>query len=359
MIVRNEERFLEECLKSIKNAVDEIVIVDTGSTDRTKEIASSFGARIFDFPWNGDFAAARNKAISHSRGEWILYIDADERLRPADKSYINKILSDPGKVGYTVRFHPVIGYTAYREYRIFRNDPRIRFEGVIHESMVQSLNAVEKSDGLVIGKADLTIDHTGYEGDMTRKHARNMPMLERQIENDPGRIYLRWQLGISRMGLGDEDGAEKAWKDAIGIIRAKKNVTHEDSHPYYEMIRLKIHRDEDPWELLSEALGLFPRNYLLIWTRAKILMHGGRFEEAVPVFEFLASIAPDKLEGESLAYNAEIFGELTYEPLAACYFKLGKFSESEKYYSLATECAPENQEYRTKLMFIRALLDKS
>lgn len=359
MIVRNEERFLDGCLESIRDIVDEIVIVDTGSTDRTRDIALEYGARVFDFPWSGDFAEARNKALNHSRGEWILYIDADERLRPADKSYVKKILSEGGKVAYTVRFYPIVGYTSYREYRIFRNDPRIRFKGVIHESMVPSIQAVVKSDGLVIGELDLTVDHMGYEGDLTRKHARNLPMLERQIENDPGRIYLRWQLGVSRMGLGDEEGAEKAWMDAISITRGKKSVTHLDSHPHYEMILLKIRREEDPWDLLTEALALFPRNYLFVWTKAKILMHGGNFEEAVPIFESLASLDPDKLEGEALAYNAGIFGELTYESLATCYYKLGRLKESERYYSLATECAPENQEYKTKLLFIRALLAKA
>ena len=81
MIIRNEQYYLADCLDSIKEIVDEIVIVDTGSTDQGKNIAQSFGARVFDFPWCDDFAAARNESLRHSRGEWILYIDADERAR--------------------------------------------------------------------------------------------------------------------------------------------------------------------------------------------------------------------------------------------------------------------------------------
>lgn len=358
MIVRNEEKFLGGCLESVKDVVDEIVIVDTGSTDGTKEIAREYGARVFDFPWSGDFAAARNEALGHCMGEWILYIDADERLRPADKSYVRGILSDSGKVAYTVLFYPIVGYTAYREYRIFRNDPRIRFEGVIHESMVSPICHVAREDGLEIGESDLVIDHLGYEGDLTHKHVRNVSLLRAQIENDPERIYLRWQLGAALKGLGDTDGAERAWMDAIGIIRKKETPGPGDSHPYYDMIRLRHETGRDFSDLLAESLALFPDNYLITWTQAMTLMHGGMFKEAVPLFESLASIDPESVDGEFLAYNARIFDELSYEPLAACYFKLGMLGESERYYALALGCDPGNEEYRTKHRLVAALLKK-
>jgi len=359
MIVRNEEHFLKSCLESIKSVVDEIVIVDTGSTDGTKEIARCFGARVFDFPWNEDFSEARNNACDHCRGNWILYIDADEMLRPVNKSYVREILSDREKVAYTVRFHPIVGYTAYYEYRIFRNDPRIRFEGVIHETIVPSVHAVALEDGLQICKCDLTIDHYGYEGAQMYKHGRNLPLLRRQVENDPDRIYLRWQLGVALKGLGDLEGAEKAWMEAIEIIREKKDKSPEDSHPYYDMIKYRYEQGgRELAELVSEAEALFPDNYLIIWTKAVLLMQDHNFEDAVTPFEFLASIDPEKLDSGLLAYNAKLFNELSYEPLATCYYKLGRLKESEKYYSLALECDPKNAEYRTKRQFVSALLKR-
>ena len=358
MIVRNEERFLEGCLESIKDVVDEIVIVDTGSTDGSKEIAARYGARVIDFPWDGDFSAARNESLENSRGDWILYIDADERLRPVSREEVRRVLSDTSNAAYTVRFHPIGGYTAYKEYRIFRNDPRIRFYSAIHETMYNSLMAAAEEDGLGIGESTLAIDHTGYDGELTHKHERNLPLLLRQIERDPGRMYLRWQLGVAQKGLGDMDAAEKTWMEAIEMTRGKETVTHEDSHAYYEMICLMNEKGGDSAALLDEARSLFPDNYLLIWTKAMTLMHGSRYEDAVPIFKFLTSIDPESLDGP-LSYNSAIFRELSYEPLATCLYKLGRFDESLEYYSLAVSSSPDNVEYQTKRRFLSALAGKS
>ena len=89
MIVRNEESYLPECLESVADVVNEIIIVDTGSTDNTKKIAESFGATVFDFTWVDDFSKARNYSLSKASNDWILYLDADERL---DKNSINELV---------------------------------------------------------------------------------------------------------------------------------------------------------------------------------------------------------------------------------------------------------------------------
>ena len=93
MIVKNEEQFIEQCLQSVKGLVDEIVIVDTGSTDKTKEIASRFTRRIYDFVWCDDFSAARNVSLNHATGDWILVLDADERVAIQDHSMIKHLIS--------------------------------------------------------------------------------------------------------------------------------------------------------------------------------------------------------------------------------------------------------------------------
>jgi glycosyltransferase involved in cell wall biosynthesis len=358
MIVRDEARFLAECLNSIRFIVDEIVIVDTGSTDQTKAIARKFNARIYDFPWSDDFSRARNEALNHCAGEWILYIDADERLRHEEREGLKDLLSTSTKVAFTVKFHPITGYTAYREFRLFRNDPRIRFKGVIHETIVPSISAVAAEDKLEIGKSNLVIDHIGYDEDQAHKHMRNLPLLKTEVKRDPKRIYLWWHLGVVLKALGDLEGAEEAWKSAIGVIREKKTVIPADSQPYYELVRLRYEKGEDVKELLAEAEERFPGNYLIIWMKGMVLMHEKCFEDAIPLFKYLTFIDPTDVDGGPLAYDARIFHVLSYEPLATCYYKIGRFEESEIYYALAEQCDPKNLNHKAKRLFVSTLIKK-
>ena len=143
MIARDEEAHLPACLRSIVDVVDEIVLVDTGSTDATVSIARSFGARVHEHPWQGDFAAARNAALDLARGEWILYIDADERLRPISRERIRATLKGASDcVSLRVRLVPFVGATPFWEFRIWRSDPRIRFVGRMHEKTTPAIDAV-------------------------------------------------------------------------------------------------------------------------------------------------------------------------------------------------------------------------
>ncbi len=100
MIVKNEEKYLRDCLESVKDIADDIVIVDTGSTDYTKEIAKEFNAKVFHFDWINDFSAARNYALKKSEGDWILYLDADERLDKDSLEELKNIIKTNLKIGY-------------------------------------------------------------------------------------------------------------------------------------------------------------------------------------------------------------------------------------------------------------------
>jgi len=356
MIVRDEAAVLAACLESVRPVVDEIVILDTGSLDNSREIARSFGARVIDWRWRDDFAAARNEALAHSRGGWILYIDADERLRPVDRARVEALLDDPGKVAFTLRLHPRPGYTAYAEYRLFRNEPRIRFRGAVHEKIPPAIREVAAADGLSIGHCDLALDHVGYEGDQRRKHVRNLPLLRRQVEDEPTRVFLWTHLGTVLAGLGDDEGAERAWLQGIAVVRARGFRDAEDCQPFVELIRARFERGDSVGALLDEASRLFPRHHLLNWVRARILMSGGEREvdAAMALFQELAAIDDDNFFDPEVAYDARIFGVFSYESLALCHFRRGDFAASERWYALAAAAEPDNPEHRTKMLLAAA-----
>ncbi|MFI5324262.1 MAG: glycosyltransferase [Thermodesulfobacteriota bacterium] len=358
MIVRNEERFLRDCLESLKGVADEIVVVDTGSTDRTKEIAARYGARVFDFPWRDDFSAARNVSVDQCMGEWILFIDADERLGPIDKDLVRADLSRLGYNAFTLKYRPITWFTTFREFRVFRSDPRIRFEGIIHETVLPSVMRAGEEDGLAIGDSVLEIDHIGYDGEMGHKHRRNLPLLIKHVENNPDIPFLRYRLGSVLKALGDTEGAEREWRRTIETIRSGKDIVPRDCQPYYDLIRLLLEKGEDISGLMDEAVRLFPDNYLIMWARAMALMHGGAYDTAAEIFSELASINPENIEAGRISYDNRIFGAFSYEPMGTCYFKLGKLRESERCYSLALKKDPENREYQTKHKLLSALLKK-
>src|SRR5438132_9453804 len=98
LMVRNEEAALPGCLQSVAGIADEIIVVDTGSTDRTKEAAAGFGAKVFDFPWCDDFAAARNECIRHATGDFIFWMDADERIDDGNRRKLKGLFDSLARV---------------------------------------------------------------------------------------------------------------------------------------------------------------------------------------------------------------------------------------------------------------------
>ena len=355
LIVRDEERFLNDCLLSLRDVVDEIVVVDTGSRDRTRDIAAAHGARLAEYEWRDDFAAARNFAIEKSTGDWILYIDADERVRRGERNAFERMLTDDSLVACKVRFHPRTGFTAYPELRLFRRDPRIRFAGPMHETVVPAVKAVANTDGKAIGMADLTIDHVGYDGDQSHKLQRNLRILEIAIRKDPDRIYLWWHLGTVYRDLGRPSDAEAAWLEGVGRARARPTRLADDGLCFIELAKLALVRGDDALGLVDEALALQPDNRLLHWLKSKALIAHRRFEDAMPIIRTLTDVDAATLL-EDASYDQAIFGASAFADLGLCAFQLGRFAESERWFGRAEALAPDSLEFRTKrqLAAIRA-----
>ena len=348
LIVKNEARYLDTCLRSLAGLVDEVVVVDTGSTDTSKRIAKKRGARLFDFEWIDDFAAARNHALDHARGEWILYIDADERVRPTSASRLREQLSSSAHVAYYVRLHSRPRFTPYWEMRLFRNDPRVRFRGVIHENIWPGLAEYRAARRGRIGRSELVLDHEGYEGDQSAKHRRNLPLLKKRLRAEPTAVYSWCHLAAIYAATAKPRLAERAWTRALAVVRQKTYRQTEDCLPYVGLIEWEARRGRAVEALLEEALVKFPGNLYLQYLHGKELMRAGRFAEAIPVFERIRRSGETGDYDHSFAYDIRLLDVIPNESLAACHFKLGHYAESGRYFERAAAQNPGKLEYRVK-----------
>ena len=349
MIVRNEARFLPGCLASLHGKVDEIVIVDTGSRDATVEIAHNGGARVVHFDWADDFATARNRGLAEVAADWVLYIDADERLGvPGDRRLGEAI--DPRALAATVRFLPKTGYTRYREWRLFRRDERLRFAGAIHETMVPLIEEIAAREGLPLARTAVEIDHLGYDGDQAAKHARNLPLLRRASAENPARVYLWYHLAESLCAVGEVDAATHAARRGLQAARDfPSDKQRANASLIYQMLaRLALARREDPRPLIAEGLSAMPDDHALALMRARALLDAGEAEPALAVAARLAAIDPDALADGLLAFDRRIFGEFAHDLAAVAALRLRRFGEARAHFDAAAALAPNPLPYRVK-----------
>ena len=357
LIVRDESAFIEACLESLAAHVSEIVVVDTGSQDDTIEKAQRFPIKLHRFAWRQDFSAARNYAIAQASGDWILYIDADERLEVPDPAMWQETIADRAKAAWRLRFFLRVGWTPISELRLFRNDPRIRFRGVIHERMQDGINEVCRSDGLEIGFSPVALHHVGYEGSQHHKIARNVPLLREYLAQDPNRVYCWWHLGQMLLWDGDEDGAAEAWSMGVEAARrhGKTGLTS-NGMPYFSLIVLQHSRGMPVDALLAEAIEQFPRHLALRWLAAKHALEHGQGESARKDLEALASIDPDTFSDVEMSYDKRLFSYSSRESLALCHFRAGRYREAADWYRRAAPTASDPQacEVRAKLAEARS-----
>ena len=211
MIVKNEEKKLHKCLSSIKEYVDQIVLVDTGSNDKTVHIAEEFGCEIYHFDWCDHFAKARNESIKYATGEWILWMDADEVMDPLSVPLIKKITNNPQKdYFYSVRISSINEYdnkvTYSAAHRLFPNGIGINFSNRIHEQITPSTANLGIKEKL----SQINLIHSGYnlsEEDYKKKWLRNLPLLEKMANENP--------VGYSYYTLAQNYSGLKQYENAI------------------------------------------------------------------------------------------------------------------------------------------------
>jgi GT2 family glycosyltransferase/tetratricopeptide (TPR) repeat protein/2-polyprenyl-3-methyl-5-hydroxy-6-metoxy-1,4-benzoquinol methylase len=292
MIVRDNARTIEATLRSIRPWVDEMIVVDTGSTDGTPQIAAQLGARVFHFPWRDSFAAARNESLRYARGRWIFWMDSDDTIDEANGRKLRELVereTDPSILGFVMQVHcPGAGdegnlnVTVVDHVKLFRNLPHLRFTGRIHE---QILPAIRRSGGETAW-TDIFVVHSGYDHSpegQERKKQRDLHLLQLELKEQPNHPFTLFNLGMTHADIGE-------YEKAIDYLRRSIQWSGEgESHlrKAYALLvycHMQTDRRDEAEQTCLQGLRLFPQDVELRFRQAILLHESGRLAEAVQVY---------------------------------------------------------------------------
>lgn len=343
MIVKNEEDCIKRCLQSIKDAVDEIIIVDTGCTDRTIEICQSFGASIYPFQWNGSFADARNYGIDQASHKWILWLDADEEVDSAD---IYKLRDAEKFEGFDVLSIHLINYygevidrsrtTDIAHTRLFRRSTGIRFINKIHECL-----DISGLGGKKFGFLNLKVHHYGYMEPVIAKKGkvdRNMKMLEKQIEENNNAYWAYYYMASEKYRTND-------WNEAYELINLSiQKFLLDGLLPVSMVYKLKYQiliamgSFEGAWPAIDKAIELYPDYVDLYFFKGVILYHLEKYEDALKTFKQCLELGEDNIVHLVLK-GVGSFQALHY--MGLCYERLNRLQEAKDTYTQALATYPD------------------
>ncbi|MCQ2014195.1 TPR domain-containing glycosyltransferase [Clostridium butyricum] len=299
MIIKNEEGTLDKCLKSIKDFVDEIIVVDTGSNDRSKEIALKYTDKVFDFKWCNDFAKARNFSISKAINSWVLVLDGDEIVTNFNKTTMEKFCKENKyKVGRIFRsniYDDKFGTKKYNERvnRLFNKD-YFKYDGIIHEQIVSIYGDDYHTENI-----NIYTEHIGYSKEVlnkTNKVERNIKLLKIALNDNPDDCYLYYQLGKAYFMAKDYRDAYTNFEKAIDMIEDCKYEYVEDLIESYGYTIINL-------GLYNKGLDLYKYEKYYktsadyIFLLALIQMNLGNFQKAAETFLSCTECNEGKVEG--------------------------------------------------------------
>lgn len=290
MIARNEERFIRQCLQSVKVVADDIVVIDTGSDDQTVAMAEQEGARVVSRPWPKNFAMARNWALDEVTTPWTLMLDADEVLMGDDIPNLLDGVSRPTADAYNIRIVSLTDraedLSEARVTRLFRNDSRVRWEGRIHEQIIPAIGRA----GMTLGPLDVRLMHYGYLNEVMAdrgKLQRNLELLDQSIK-EPGtsewKAYMYWQRAQTLMALQRLDEAVKDMKQAISLTHPTAAL-----QPLFWLTLAKVYTVKKDFrkihQTIREGLLLFPDYTDFVYWEGIVYMDEKDWDRAEQCFQ--------------------------------------------------------------------------
>lgn len=334
MIVRNEEANLEECLQSVMHQVDELVIVDTGSTDQTVRIARTFTTNLYFYEWQGDFSKARNFALSKCTKEWILSLDGDEKLDVSQGS-IQQLIQDHGEA--EAFFLPLLTNISreperFSVLRLFRNTRDYIFQGKIHEQIrINKKNIVGFGQGPVIWHKDITFT------ERNKKRQRNLGLLTAALRNEADNCYLQYYMGVEWLGMGRYEKALPYFQAAVAQIAVEQIMFRGPAVRYLIDCLQFLGRRDEALVVCEEECRSNPTYTDVFFAAGAILEEQGQYTKAICYFQKSIQLG----EPPVWFYHSQGTESFLAEyHLAFCYEKIGRPKLAEQHYWQALTVNP-------------------
>jgi glycosyltransferase involved in cell wall biosynthesis len=371
MIVKDEERFLGQCLASVRDIADELIVIDTASTDRTVEIAQEHGAHVGHFKWCNDFAAARNASIITATGDWILFLDADEELSPTEKQNLSGLLNSHNVA--LIRLPLINAHQGQVSKsilpRLSRNIPAIQFQGCVHEGVYTALLKISKEWQMDISVGDLLILHHGYTAEVIterNKVQRNYELLVKALEERPNEAYFYMQLGLELRRMDRLAESFDAYAKALNLAETQSNqfITDEVRETLltqYSGYLLADKQYEKVLDVLTSDLALRqPLTPGQLLVRGRALIHVRQPQYALKDVQEADSRGEettffpspfDPMGDQMLVLLGEVH-YLTGDPKTALnflYLSIGLFKNEPRFRMLYEKCVESSQDFQKSI----------
>ncbi|MFP3725856.1 glycosyltransferase [Priestia filamentosa] len=349
MIVKDEENHLENCLNSVRDVVDELIIVDTGSKDKTKDIATKFGAQVFDLTWENDFSKARNYSLDKATKDWILWLDADETLEKINIDELKEKMENHKKLAFEIEIYnqSIENKTPFihKSIRFFKNHENIRFMNKIHEQPSINKKPIPYYDiEGVVGQ----INHVGYREDIAKgknKKQRNFTILKDELKRNPHDKFLHFNVANEYLKNEDYHNALYHYKIATQNKADKQMLSHSLLRMVLALYNLK--RYEEMFTLLEEGQRYFPDYTDILYFKADILEQFGRKEEAIILYEKCLEKGNPK---KNYVTRQGVGDILPLKKLSSLYLESGYYKKAANALIQLLSLDKYNLEYALKIM---------
>ena len=360
MIVRDAQDLIAGALDSVRRMADEIVVADTGSIDETRQIALARATQVIDVPWTDDFAAARNACLQRATGDWVLWLDASERLAPETAAAIRQFVdngADLRKVYMLLVQLPPAGENQMLEQvgrvRLMPNDPRLRFAGRVRESLRASLGAAR----MEIESTPWKIQRTAADlepATKARKARRDQKLAELELRDQGQSPVPLIALGEARQHLGDFAGAGECFRRAMAL--APRGST-EMLEAYYGLLTLGEHQPAERELQVKhclEALEVFPFDGQLLCAMGGYMQSSGRLDLATRAYR--AAVRHGQINLET--WHVAAVGELAITCLSLTLELLGEDDEVLSLLEEALTADPQSVRLRRRLIELHVKHDR-